>query len=400
MGRTLKEIAKQIKDTNKKAQLIYAFNGVGKTRLSREFIALIAPKDSNDEFDDGAGPDELARNKILYYNAFTEDLFYWNNDLEQDAEPKLKIQPNSFTNWMLKDQGQDVNIISNFQYYTNKALTPHFNQEYMRDENDQSSKVEAFSEVRFSFERGNEERSEYVKISKGEESLFIWSIFYTLIDQVISVLNNVVEPDDRETNEFDQLKYIFVDDPVSSLDENRLIELAVDLAHLIKTSESEIRFIITTHNPLYYNVLHNELNRNEGSYKGKWFGKYRMEKHEDGTYQLEDQPNDSPFSYHLYLKSELEKAIEAGQLSKYHFNFLRNILEKTSTFLGYKNWGDLLPKNTDGRPNPYETRIINISSHSKHAGEEIAELTEDDKRVLLYLVNEINTTYHFQQAES
>jgi len=36
--------------------------------------------------------------------------------------------------------------------------------------------------------------------------------------------------------------------------------------------------------------------------------------------------------------------------------------------------------------NPYETRIINISSHSKHASEEVAELTEDDKRVLGYLV--------------
>jgi hypothetical protein len=30
----------------------------------------------------------------------------------------------------------------------------------------------------------------------------------------------------------------------------------------------------------------------------------------------------------------------------------------------------------------------------------VAELTEDDKRVLRYLVNEINTTYRFQQTES
>ena len=100
------------------------------------------------------------------------------------------------------------------------------------------------------------------------------------------------------------------------------------------------------------------------------------------------------------MKSELEKAIESGQLSKYHFNFLRNILEKTSTFLGYKKWGDLLPKTDDGKTNPYEARIINISSHSKHAGEEVADLTEDDKRVLRYLVNEINTMYRFQQIEN
>ncbi|WP_327213537.1 MULTISPECIES: hypothetical protein [Xenorhabdus] len=58
-----------------------------------------------------------------------------------------------------------------------------------------------------------------------------------------------------------------------------------------------------------------------------------------------------------------------------------------------------MSKTDDGRPNPYEARIINISSHSKHAGEEVAALTDDDKRVLHYLVNEINTMYRFQQAE-
>ena len=384
MGKSLLEIAQQLKDSNKKVQLIYAFNGVGKTRLSREFRLLVAPKDIDDE----AEQEESSGAKIIYYNAFTEDLFYWDNDLDYDAEPKLKIQPNSFTDWLLtllKDQGLDGNIVKYFQHYTNSDLTALFSED--------------LSSVSFSIERGGDDSIRNIKISKGEESNFIWSIFFTLLDQIINTLN-VAEPSERETDQFNHLQYIFVDDPVSSLDENHLIELAVNLAQLIKSNESAVKFIITTHNPLFYNVLYNELNGNDGSYKGKWFMKYRMIKQEDGTYQLEDQPNDSPFSYHLYLKSELEKAIENGQLSKYHFNFLRNILEKTSTFLGYKRWGDLLPTTDDGRPNPYETRIINISSHSKHAGEEVAELTEDDKRVLRYLVNEINTMYRFQQIES
>jgi tRNA uridine 5-carbamoylmethylation protein Kti12 len=38
MSKTLMEIAQQLQDANKKVQLIYAFNGSGKTRLSREFI--------------------------------------------------------------------------------------------------------------------------------------------------------------------------------------------------------------------------------------------------------------------------------------------------------------------------------------------------------------------------
>lgn len=396
MSKTLTEIAQQLKNANKKVQLIYAFNGTGKTRLSREFKQLVAPRNEVDDVDQS----ELSRNKFLYYNAFTEDLFYWDNDLEQDAEPRLRIQPNSFTDWVLKDQGQDRNIITNFQRYANEKLTPRFNEEYkVKGKDDKEIAVKAFTEVTFSLERGDDEHSGNLKISKGEESNFIWSIFYTLIEQVIDILN-VAEPAERETNAFDQLEYIFIDDPVSSLDENHLIELAVDLAQLIKSNNSDVKFIITTHNPLFYNVLHNELNSDDGGYKKKWLDKYRMTRLDDGTFQLVQQPNDSPFSYHLYLKSELEKAVESGQLSKYHFNFLRNILEKTSTFLGYKKWGDLLPKTDDGKTNPYEARIINISSHSKHAGEEVADLTEDDKRVLRYLVNEINTMYRFQQAEN
>ncbi|EGF6134332.1 AAA family ATPase [Salmonella enterica] len=396
MSKTLTEIAQQLKNANKKVQLIYAFNGTGKTRLSREFKQHVTPENDGDEVEQS----EPSRNKFLYYNAFTDDLFYWDNELEQDAEPRLRIQPNSFTDWVLKDQGQDRNIITNFQRYANEKLTPRFNEEYkVKGKDDKEITVKAFSEVTFSLERGDDEHSGNLKISKGEESNFIWSIFYTLIEQVIDILN-VAEPSDRETNVFDQLEYVFIDDPVSSLDENHLIELAVDLAQLIKSNNSDVKFIITTHNPLFYNVLHNELNSDDGGYKKKWLDKYRMTRLDDGTFQLVQQPNDSPFSYHLYLKSELEKAIESGQLSKYHFNFLRNILEKTSTFLGYKKWGDLLPKTDDGKTNPYEARIINISSHSKHAGEEVADLTEDDKRVLRYLVNEINTMYRFQQAEN
>jgi len=157
MAQSLIEIAQTLKDADKKVQLIYAFNGSGKTRLSREFKELIAPKEPDTEQQEEAGI------KILYYNAFTEDLFYWDNDLDADSDRKLKIQPNSFTNWVLREQGQDRNIVENFQQLTNDKLTPQFSED--------------FTEVRFSFERGNENDTEFVKISKGEESCFIWSVF-------------------------------------------------------------------------------------------------------------------------------------------------------------------------------------------------------------------------------
>ena len=122
MADTLKVIAKKLEKANKKVQLIYAFNGSGKTRLSREFKKLIAPKNRNTE--------EEGKIKIMYYNAFTEDLFYWDNDLENNEEPKLKIQNNDFTNWILKNQGKGNVIIQNFQHYVNNdKLTPDFNLE-------------------------------------------------------------------------------------------------------------------------------------------------------------------------------------------------------------------------------------------------------------------------------
>lgn len=396
MGVSLTDIAQQLKDNNKKVQLIYAFNGTGKTRLSREFKLLVVPKvDGDTELEES----EIIDKKILYYNAFTEDLFYWDNDLENGAEPKLKIHPNSFTKWIFEEQGQDRNIISNFQHYTDEKLTPHFNEEYIiKDKDGNDVIVGAFSELTFSYERGNDERSENIKISKGEESNFVWCVFYSLIEQVIDILN-VAEPSDRETNQFDQLEYVFIDDPISSLDDNHLIELAVNLAELIKSNESDLKFIITTHNPLFYNVLCNEFNnsnKSTGYNDKKHFKKHRLEKKEEGTYKLIDQPNDSPFSYHLFLINEIEKAIESDQIYKYHFNFLRNVLEKTTTFLGYSHWKFLLLP-VKGNRAAYEKRILDLSSHSKHSAEEIVELTNDDKNVLRHLISEVNEIYRFKK---
>ena len=367
MGQSLTEIAQTLRDADKKVQLIYAFNGSGKTRLSREFKQLIAPKEHVPEQE---GESDI---KILYYNAFTEDLFFWDNDLEADSDRKLKIQPNSFTDWVLREQGQDRNIVENFQLLTNDKLTPHFNEE--------------FTEVRFSFERGNEGDTEFVKISKGEESCFIWSVFFSLMEQVVNVLN-IAEKENRETDKYDKLEYIFIDDPVSSLDDTHLIELAVNISELIKSSHSDLKFIITTHNPLFYNVLFNEFNRVKKT--KKWI----LEKLNDGTFSINELESDSPFSYHLFLLAELEKAIlPTGEIKKFHFNFLRNILEKTSTFLGYNKWEELLPQESR---EAYYRRIINLSSHSKHHGEEIAIVDDNDKRVLGFLVNEIKRMYGFK----
>ncbi|WP_278650591.1 AAA family ATPase [Rodentibacter pneumotropicus] len=442
MNKSLDEIAEQLRDSEKKVNLIYAFNGNGKTRLSKAFKKLISPKNNDDN------EETLTRKKILYFNAFTEDLFYWDNDLINDSEPKLKIQPNSFINWLIEDQGDEDKIISKFHHYCDEKLMPRFDIEN--------------NQITFSFARGNDKPEENIKLSKGEESNFIWSIFHTLIEQVVAELN-IPESNERSTNEFDDLEYIFIDDPVSSLDENHLIQLAVDLAKLIKDSQSEIKFIITTHNPLFYNILHNEFSRLKGGCKT-----FRLEKMEDNIhYNLYNQSNDSPFAYQIHLVDKLEsifkqeiqikeflkeinrgyknkvktilkkdvlsendlsefyrlisnqtmsslfyirknyigneftlslfkeKEIKECEVEKYHFNLIRNILEKLATFLGYREMKDMLPQDGSG-PDPYMNRIVNLSSHSKHSGEETILISDNDKRVLKRLIEHLTERYKFR----
>ncbi|WP_207383359.1 hypothetical protein [Pseudoalteromonas distincta] len=60
--------------------LLYAYNGTGKTRLSMEFKDLGRDEDNRD---------------TLYFNAFTEDLFSWNNDLINDENRELRLNKDS-----------------------------------------------------------------------------------------------------------------------------------------------------------------------------------------------------------------------------------------------------------------------------------------------------------------
>ncbi|HGY9584533.1 TPA: AAA family ATPase [Vibrio harveyi] len=383
MSKSLSEIAQDLHTSTKKVQLIYAFNGTGKTRLSRLFKQLVSPK----VYENG----EQAPLKALYYNAFTEDLFYWDNDLDGDADRKLKIQPNAFTNWVLEEQGQGPAIIEHFQRLSSSVIEPLFSTD--------------FSEV--SFTMTGDAQGNPIKISKGEESNLVWSVFYSLLELAIEELSSA--QNDRSTDKFDNLEYVFIDDPVSSLDDNHLIELAVNLAKLVKSSEADLKFIITTHNPLFYNVLSNEFNNKlakdptaetiQWIYRPNQSLRSRLDKKSDGTFVLTELGDKTPFSYHLYLLSEIKEAIRSDQIMKYHFSFLRNILEKTATFLGHKGWVELLPKAADGNPDPFANRILNLSSHSAHAGEETGEVEINDKQKLEELVNFLSSEYGFWQQE-
>ena len=355
---SLDKIAKKLRDSKKKTKLLYAFNGTGKTRLSMSFKDLVNP------------PSELSEKKqVIYYNAFTEDLFNWENDLESDLERVLKLNTNSMFVELMKNQGKELEIINKFQKFSSTKIEPNINY--------------SSGEIRFRLATGDDRYADNIKISRGEERIFIWAMFYTLMETIIAELN-YSDKDERSTDAFDDLNYIFIDDPISSLDDNHAIDVALDLIKLIKKSKNEnLYFIISTHHSLFYNVLHNELKNAE---------KYLLRKSNEG-YSVEKIGRNSPFGYHLLLKEEIKNAIETHTVKRYHFNLLRNLLEKSAHFLGYQNWTDLI---NEDEKEPY-IRRINLYSHSDHSAEEARELEQHEVSFLIHVYQKFLRDFNWKE---
>lgn len=395
--KTLEELANNLISKKSKISLLYAFNGSGKTRLSMA-VKKKLDGDESDQIQDRS----IDEKKIFYFNAFTEDLFSWDNDLQYDLNRKLNMnQESTFLKYILNEQGKENDIINSFQDYLGifeegnelrskqQIILPSFQDDY---------KTVKFSKTYTAKnENGEDERitEDNIKISKGEESSFIWSIFYTFLNEVILTKN-----DDQDS--FPNLKYIFIDDPVSSLDDRKIIEMAVDLATLIKRStftkptetvheSSGLKFIITTHHPLFFNVLFNEL-------KGDSCSRFVLE-HKlhltsgEETYHLKET-SDSPFAYHLKVIDIIDEAIKENQLEKYHYNLLRSLFEKTSTFLGYGTWKEIMPESEKGK---VHGRYLNLFSHDKQSVEEFPDITEDDKEQFKVIFKKFIETYYFNK---
>lgn len=394
---TLESLAANLITKKSKSSLLYAFNGSGKTRLSMA-VKKKLDGDESDQIQDRS----IDEKKIFYFNAFTEDLFSWDNDLQYDLNRKLNMnQESTFLKYILNEQGKENDIINSFQDYLGifeegnalrskqQIILPSFQDDY---------KTVKFSKTYTAKnENGEDERitEDNIKISKGEESSFIWSIFYTFLNEVILTKN-----DDQDS--FPNLKYIFIDDPVSSLDDRKIIEMAVDLATLIKRStftkptetvheSSGLKFIITTHHPLFFNVLFNEL-------KGDSCSRFVLE-HKlhltsgEETYHLKET-SDSPFAYHLKVIDIIDEAIKENQLEKYHYNLLRSLFEKTSTFLGYGSWKEIIPESEKGK---VHGRYLNLFSHDKQSVEEFPDITEDDKEQFKVIFKKFIETYYFNK---
>lgn len=355
---SLEEVLKEIKtnlDTAKKPDkvkvaLLFACNTSGKTRLSKMFV---------DKYE----------KQTLCYNAFLEDYFNWDNE-----NISLNLNPDSWIAQLIKDEGLDGRVNDNFKKLTNSKIEPEFDSEQ--------------GKITFKHYTGDENTIENIKISRGEESLFIWSVFYTILDVAIDILGET--PENRSTHYFDDIRYIVIDDPVSSMDDTRIITVALELLELIKRIsrlENKLKVLITTHHGLFYNILHSE--KIIECHKQP----YLLTKSSNNIFSLNVQERESPFAYHNFIFTEIQKIINNNDIQKYHFNLFRALLEKTANFLGYSKWSDLLDESESKN---IVVKQLNLYSHSRLSEIEASRLTDEEKEAFKHTFEGFTTKFHWR----
>ena len=354
--------------------LIYAYNGTGKTRLSTTFKNLGKKVD--------AGGMVLERD-TLYFNAFTEDLFYWDNDLESDLEPRLLVNPNSSLILGFKDLALSESIAAHFGRYGTARfeITLYSAEEvaamakpesplhylYRRFGNEMETKPK---HIRFKTRTGDDS----IKISRGEERIFIWCVFLAIIQQVLN-----------GESSFSWVKYLYIDDPISSLDEHNAIVVANHLVQMFRETPTQLRMVISTHHILFFNVLSNEI---KNLLKTRDFPQYCLNRNRTGNgYKLYRQRTDTPFFHHVSSLVELHEAAQSDKIYTHHFNTLRSVLEKTAVFHGYGHFSACIKKNPNDADGILHQRFIDLLSHGKYSlyePREMGEQTRDYFRTILH----------------
>ncbi len=353
--------------------LLYAYNGTGKTRLSMAFKDA-GKKIVNRSFraGDKAGQPLGITEVIgdtLYFNAFTEDLFFWDNDLENDNERRFHINSQSKFFKGLKELALEERVGD----YLGRYADFLFDIDY--------------DKWTISFRKGE---ASHIKVSRGEENIFIWCIFMAICERML---------DGAES--YAWVKYIYIDDPISSLDDNNAIAVASDLAKMLHRAKSRtkketvsgiertvpdpIKTVLSTHHALFFNVVCNEL-------KKEAHKKYFLHRPERGTAYTLRATDDVPFFHHVAMLAEVQKAASDGKLYTYHFNMLRSIMEKTATFFGRDDFSSCIHGVDD---EVLYARALNLLSHGKYAIYQPMEMVDDTKKLFRDILGAFLTKYQF-----
>ncbi len=333
--------------------LLYAYNGTGKTRLSMAF---------KDQGKRGGGRD------TLYFNAFTEDLFRWDNDLATDSQRMLTLNSASRFFAGFRELALEEKIFSHLEKYADFDFRI-----------DYTAWTVTFSRAVTLKVRGVDTRvtQDHIKVSRGEENLFIWCTFLAICELAI----------DRQ-EAYDWVKYIYIDDPISSLDDNNAIAVASDLAKLLHKGKDKVKVLISTHHGLFFNIMCNELKKH--AHKSYFLYRDKQTDH----YQLQ-ATGDTPFFYHVAMLKELKDAAAATppRLYTYHFNVLRSIMEKTASFFGAADFSTCIAGLESAA---LFARALNLLSHGKYSVYDAHLMQPDNQRLFVQILDGFLGKYPFE----
>lgn len=352
---TINEIAEQLKEVSEYIVCLYAFNATGKTRLS------VAYKDITKAENGG-------KHAGVYYNAYSEDLFDWDNDEDNDnSNIKLDIK-RSTLNKLLYSLLTEESVLEELSAF-NPSYKFRFNQNA-----DPEIGIESIT----FFIDGDEGTS--IKISSGEVRIFIWCVFLALFK-----IEGWADKQDA---------HFFIDDPVSSLDDNNIFLTADTIMQLVEDNfETDRKIILTTHHIGLFSVMYDRLNYGEKSGRYSKNSKSFMLKRQGEELELKEITKEV-FLFHLHLFQVLDEARKT-QLYTYHFVLLRQLLENIVSFLGKSQIKFVLQEIKVDKPE--ETiNMLNSLSHKKVFVPQFNEMNEKEVEVFIEIFEKLLVKYNFR----
>jgi len=366
--------------------LVFAYNGTGKTRLSYDFAHY--------------GRSEDTPQHTLYYNAYTEDLFTWDNDLENNTDHHLLINQNSALIQGLAGSNFSEPLRKYLQVFTDIDFEFHYD-----EENSEIPDYVVFSKKIKQRERVNgvwtefESEIENIKISRGEERLFVWCFFRCIIDQVLGGIDA-----------YKNIEYIYIDDPMSSLDDNNVIAFAEQLYSVIRGQIKQeidasragrrdfrrIKFVVSSHHALFFHTMLHGLSAD------RKLGKYYLSRDKQtDRLVLKSMSDSTPFYYNVAMMSEIQRAIKTGKLYTYHFTVLRSVMEKIKEFFGHNDFGYILEGITyrgdvlqQDELAEFYSRVVNVLTHQGSMFSPTL-MNDDNKELATTLFNHLVKKYQF-----
>ncbi|HEY9262468.1 AAA family ATPase [Chitinophaga sp.] len=354
--KNISDIATQLYELPQKLCLIYAFNTTGKTKLSVSFKDLSKAKNGG-------------KHSGVYYNAYSEDLFVWDND-EKSNNENIKLDV------VISSLNQFHSLLLDTDILNEKLSLYHPRYKFKLNLFEDGDREKGIKSITFFID---EELETPIKISRGEERIFVWCFFLALFET------------EAWTGVLDA--HFFIDDPVSSLDEHNIFVTAESITQLIDDTYPRKKIILTTHHIGLFSILADRLKKGQKSDKYKNDTSVFLLENKQDELKL-NSPN-GPFLFHLHLLKTLDEATKT-ELFSYHFVLLRQLLENISSFLGKGGIGYTLSQIELGEdPNTVAERIHSLS-HKDSFRTQSNRMSPTEEQLFKDILEKIVLKYKFK----